>query len=152
MANRTAFESELAAACRESMADTQAVVMSQQDWLTVARGLLQRLQEDTRGPALLVGGPGGTQKVDLRGTEVVLGRSEDCTVCLPYRFVSRRHCQLRLVDEQWVLEDLDSANGTLVNGIPCDGKPLLAGDILQVGEATILFLPSERGAPQGSPG
>jgi pSer/pThr/pTyr-binding forkhead associated (FHA) protein len=77
----------------------------------------------------------------LENDELLLGSDVDCSAHLPYRFVSTRHCLLQRTGHQWMLVDLDSANGTLVNGVRCPEKVLVAGDILQVGEVTILYLP-----------
>jgi signal transduction histidine kinase len=55
--------------------------------------------------------------------------------------VSRRHARLALVDNQLVLTDLGSANGTFVNGAPVvEPTVLKVGDRVQLGETTILVL------------
>jgi pSer/pThr/pTyr-binding forkhead associated (FHA) protein len=47
---------------------------------------------------------------------VTFGRSRDCDCVVADPTVSRRHASLRLHDGAWLLRDLRSANGTLVNG------------------------------------
>ncbi len=47
---------------------------------------------------------------------IVLGRSPDCEVTIPGALVSRRHAQIAPDSDEWFLEDLGSANGTVVNG------------------------------------
>jgi hypothetical protein len=48
---------------------------------------------------------------------VTIGRAPDCDCHLTEPSVSRRHAQLRRVDETWLLRDLGSSNGTRLNGI-----------------------------------
>ncbi len=55
--------------------------------------------------------------------------------------VSRRQCQLTLEGERLVLEDLDSANGTLVNNRPVRGAiELKAGDQITIGPITFKIM------------
>jgi pSer/pThr/pTyr-binding forkhead associated (FHA) protein len=66
-------------------------------------------------------------------TPVVLGRGATATVDLGDGSVSRRHCELRPAAGGWVVADLDSANGTTVNGTPLvEPRPLLPGDELEL--------------------
>jgi hypothetical protein len=48
---------------------------------------------------------------------VTIGRAPDCDCHLAEPSVSRRHAQLRRVDETWLLRDLGSSNGTRLNGM-----------------------------------
>ena len=48
---------------------------------------------------------------------VTIGRAPDCDCHLVEPSVSRRHAQLRRVDETWLLRDLGSSNGTRLNGV-----------------------------------
>jgi hypothetical protein len=48
---------------------------------------------------------------------VTIGRAPDCDCHLTEPSASRRHAQLRRVDETWLLRDLGSSNGTRLNGM-----------------------------------
>ncbi|MDX1383686.1 MAG: FHA domain-containing protein, partial [Thermoanaerobaculia bacterium] len=50
------------------------------------------------------------------GHKVTLGRSPDCDIQLLDAGVSRRHCEIHNTEDGVVIQDLDSANGTRVNG------------------------------------
>lgn len=64
--------------------------------------------------------------------EVRVGRSADCELTIDDSRVSRQHARLNVAGEQLTLEDLGSANGTLVNGQRLVGSTTLAnGDELQ---------------------
>lgn len=66
------------------------------------------------------------------GGEMRVGRSTDCDVTIEDPRVSRNHALLRVEEPKVMLEDLGSANGTLVNGLKLVGSVELAnGDDLQ---------------------
>jgi len=67
---------------------------------------------------------------------VVLGRRETADVFVPDSCVSRQHCQLELASDGVVIRDLQSTNGTIVNGnVLTSEHPLRVGDSLMLGNA-----------------
>jgi hypothetical protein len=104
------------------------------NWLTAAtRGLraIARLQERAE-PLLLALDWSGAQE------ELLLGRHPACDVVLPNPSVSRRHARLRFHDGGWVLRDLESTNGTKVNGVRVGRCKLLPGDRVALGRERLL--------------
>jgi hypothetical protein len=69
---------------------------------------------------------------------LLLGRHGECDVVLEHLSVSRRHARLSFRDGRWVLRDLDSTNGTRVNGRPVGRCRLEPGDRLRLGSAELL--------------
>jgi diguanylate cyclase (GGDEF)-like protein len=69
---------------------------------------------------------------------LVIGRSPECAVHLPEEGVSRRHAQIEWRDHDVWLKDLDSTNGTFVNGVLAGEHCLQDGDRIQVGVTTLL--------------
>jgi FHA domain len=67
-------------------------------------------------------------------TELLIGRSSSCDVVLQGAYVSRRHARLFYRDGKWVLHDLTSTNGTLVNGVPVGRTEVRPGDIVLLGD------------------
>ncbi len=67
--------------------------------------------------------------------------SADWDIALQDSSVSRPHARLDLIDAVWVLTDLGSANGTVVNGTPVTekGRALHDGDLIAFGASTALF-------------
>jgi hypothetical protein len=75
----------------------------------------------------------------LSGPVTVIGRSSACDVPLDDASASRRHAELRRRGGKTVLVDLDSTNGTLVNGRRVREAPLRAGDRITIGTTAIVF-------------
>src|SRR5262245_19028322 len=78
---------------------------------------------------------------------MALGRDQSNPIRLHDTEVSRRHAEVRPVDDTYRVIDLGSANGTYVNGQPIDQAPLRPGDRLQLGQTVMLFnvgTPTER--------
>jgi len=78
------------------------------------------------------------------------GRDEDNSLALDDRMVSRHHCVIRRERGLYAIHDLDSHNGTLVNGVPVKEQTLKHGDRIQIGGNLFLFLLYE-GADLPSP-
>lgn len=76
----------------------------------------------------------GFKEIAVANFPCVVGRSSGCDIKLPVMFVSRRHCRLTRVDGQVYVQDLESRNGTYVNGQRAE-RPLrlLSGDQLCLG-------------------
>jgi hypothetical protein len=70
--------------------------------------------------------------------ELLVGRHCGCDVVVGHLSVSRRHARLTFRDGHWILRDLDSTNGTQINGrrvVRCRLEP---GDRLRLGSAELL--------------
>jgi two-component system cell cycle response regulator len=75
----------------------------------------------------------------LTHDDVLIGRDEECSVCISDESVSRRHARVfRQGPETFVLEDLGSTNGTFCNGKQIQKKVLADGDKVMAGSTTIL--------------
>jgi predicted component of type VI protein secretion system len=86
-------------------------------------------------PLRLVLQPGGAF-VDVKKAEIVLGRHSEANLRLALPDVSRRHCRLAWMSGVWRVFDLQSVNGTYVNGEPVNEATLHPGDLLQIGGFT----------------
>jgi Nif-specific regulatory protein len=89
---------------------------------------------------LAISGPLEGTTFALTGDEVSIGRDASSTICIRDRSVSRRHCLLRGEPAGVRLVDLDSFNGTSVNGLPVSERLLEHGDQLTLGNFQFLFL------------
>jgi pSer/pThr/pTyr-binding forkhead associated (FHA) protein len=94
---------------------------------------------------IITTGPQEGEVIPLRLDTVTVGRATSKAtweIALQDPSVSRPHARLEHVKDDWIVKDLDSANGTLVNGEPVDGKAggvLHDGDLIAFGASLILF-------------
>ena len=87
---------------------------------------------------------GDGTRIALKAGVVSVGRSAESTVPLNDTNVSRKHAELRSRGEgavlSWVLVDLGSTNGTMLNGVKISGEQKLKnGDSLMFGNTSARF-------------
>jgi len=75
---------------------------------------------------------GGGDPIPLLKPMLLVGRRSRCDICLMFPNVSSQHCELKLVDGYWQVRDLDSRNGTKVNGQSIGIHILMPGDSLSI--------------------
>jgi hypothetical protein len=90
---------------------------------------------------LIIGnGPQAGQEIDLRHDVTTLGRATTCQVFVDDEFASRRHAQIIRRDELYWLNDLNSKNGTLLDGQPVTAEcRLYDGAEIRIGQAHFRF-------------
>ena len=90
-------------------------------------------EAENQYPALrLLTLPAG-EMVEFRRPEAVIGRHHKTDFQVLEPDVSRRHCRLFNEDGQWYAEDLESLNGTLVNGERIGKVVLHSNDVIRIG-------------------
>jgi sigma-B regulation protein RsbU (phosphoserine phosphatase) len=90
-------------------------------------------------------GPDPGQRYSLDTPCAVLGRQADSTICLPAKAVSRQHAQILHREDGFFVEDLNSSNGTYLNGKRLGAHSptrLTEHDSLQVGPYVLALRPS----------
>ncbi|HLP22717.1 MAG TPA: FHA domain-containing protein [Microbacteriaceae bacterium] len=65
----------------------------------------------------ITGGPKVGAEIPLSGDEITIGRSPESSLILRDDITSTRHARLSLWNGQWMLQDLDSTNGTFLAGV-----------------------------------
>ncbi|MGB5629236.1 MAG: FHA domain-containing protein [Woeseiaceae bacterium] len=105
---------------------------------------------DVVPPRLIISHNGAVvRELELCGPRTLLGRSAMSDVVIDHEFISKHHALLVWVDDEVMLLDLKSRNGTYVNGERVERKILQDNDVLALGEYRVkLLLPA--GAKQGS--
>lgn len=79
---------------------------------------------------------------EFMGYQTTVGRHEKCDLCLVDTMVSRTHCLILREAKGFVLKDLESRNGTWVNGRRIKNRRRIsAGDVIQVGPFRLVFQP-----------
>src|SRR5947209_4713232 len=75
--------------------------------------------------------------IDLPATTAYVGRSSGCDIVIRDPTVSRVHARIDRTTTGWRIADLDSTNGTRVNGRRIHDSPLAPGDELRIAAVTV---------------
>jgi len=70
---------------------------------------------------------------------VTIGRGSEQTICIPHRSLSRNHARIEPSEGRFYIVDLESKNGTLVNGVRGQRLEIRHGDTITLGDFDILF-------------
>jgi len=91
---------------------------------------------------------GGGDPIPLLKKQLLLGRRESCDVVLRFGNISAHHCEMTLESGYWFVKDLNSRNGTRVNGYRVTKRRVDPGDVLSVGrhDYEVKYSPAELGA------
>ena len=92
---------------------------------------------------VVIDGPARGSVYALDAPEVYVGRSSTNAVAIPDPSLSRRHCSLHYDGKSYLLRDLGSNNGTLVNDTPVVEHTLIHGDRIAAGDSVLVFLIGE---------
>lgn len=87
----------------------------------------------------VAGGEGEARVAPLRDGRCTIGRADGNDLVLPESSVSRQHALVKRQGSGFVVEDLGSTNGVLLNGKPVKSGPLKDGDRLQIGTTALVF-------------
>lgn len=71
------------------------------------------------------------------GNKITIGRNSSNHMVLPSQSVSAYHARIYFEDGRYMLEDLNSTNGTFINGVPADKKSLLPGDEIRISQTVL---------------
>ncbi|HSE40807.1 MAG TPA: sigma 54-interacting transcriptional regulator [Acidobacteriota bacterium] len=88
---------------------------------------------------IAVSGPRNGETFALTSESLIIGRDCD-SLLLNDPSASRRHCSITMEGSQFKIVDLESRNGTSVNGIPIKERILKDGDRIEIGNSMFLFL------------
>ena len=88
---------------------------------------------------VVVSGPNLGARYPLNKSTVRIGRDSRCEIHFDDTETSRKHAEIERVGDSYVLTDLKSSNGTVVNGQTIETKTLLDGDRVQIGKQILVF-------------
>jgi diguanylate cyclase (GGDEF)-like protein len=93
-----------------------------------------------RAVLTIVEGADAGRMVALDSAEILIGRASECALVLPDPGVSRKHARVLVRDDGLVLEDLDSKNGTFIDGRSVRSESLEIGDVFFIGPSVKIRL------------
>lgn len=82
-----------------------------------------------------ISGPLQNQKMNFSNTEITIGRSEGNLIKLTDNYVSKFHAKIFKQNDTYFIEDLNSSNGTFVNGQKVFKSPISNSDIIKIGSS-----------------
>ncbi len=121
---------------QESHAESRTIQMSRTEVLT---GMKRK-----RVSYLEVNAPDRPQlNYKLGDKDVVIGRTKDNQITLPFSNISRHHALVKSEGEDYSVQDNGSTNGTYVNGVKVAKCVLRQNDLIQIGETKIYYTERE---------
>jgi pSer/pThr/pTyr-binding forkhead associated (FHA) protein len=90
-------------------------------------------------PLLVLVAGGAPRSFPVSSDETIVGRSPDAQIQLHEPLVSSRHLKVLRRGDVYTIVDLDSENGTYVNGVRVKSKELTQGDQVHLGGLTLFF-------------
>ncbi len=94
----------------------------------------------TEGILVVAAGTAKEQRVVVGVDPIVIGKDPSCGIVLVDPAVSRRHCEVKSTAAGVHLRDMESKNGTKVDGVAMERGLLFHGSTIRVGETEIYFL------------
>jgi two-component system, NtrC family, response regulator GlrR len=88
---------------------------------------------------IVIAGPSRGQVIELN-KPVSIGRDQSSSRLIPDLALSRRHCEITRDDGALILRDIESLNGTIVNGVPIRTHLLADGDQIRIGDSALIFV------------
>src|ERR1700733_9532011 len=91
------------------------------------------------GPYLEISNGRSARQVAIEGGRLTIGRHADCGLVIDDTLASRTHCLIERVGAEYILRDLNSRNGTKVNGQLVTTAVLAPGDVIVIGTNQMTF-------------
>jgi sulfite reductase alpha subunit-like flavoprotein len=97
-------------------------------------------QRNSSGKLIVQQGPQAGNTFFLKGASTILGREAGVDIVINDQECSRRHVRITSLPKGYMIEDLGSTNGTLLNGEPLSKpQPLNSGDTISLGKTILTF-------------
>jgi len=100
---------------------------------------IEGLVRVTAPKLIVIDGPIRGHTFYLDEPTISMGRRTANNICIKDWFISRHHCVIRNQGNKYVINDLNSANGTYVNGERVNAGSLEDGFLIEIGVSRILF-------------
>jgi pSer/pThr/pTyr-binding forkhead associated (FHA) protein len=125
-------------------ADVAGLTPNALEPVVTAHPLTNTRSKDNQPKLIISHGDAPPLAIELHHEYTHLGRTEDNELSLPEPSISSRHCVFILSGSDVIVRDLNSSNGTYVNGEQISEVILRPGDNIQVGVIDIKFVPGVR--------
>ena len=118
----------------QEYAHTNSIGMDQRFGKTIRMALpTERKEKKLEANYYFIPEESPTFKLKVKKVTNVVGREGTCDIYVESSQVSRRHCLIQVTERGMLVKDLESTNGTFVNGIPMTDGYINEGDRLGLG-------------------
>ncbi|MFW5740047.1 MAG: FHA domain-containing protein, partial [Myxococcota bacterium] len=93
---------------------------------------------------LVVSGPDSGKSFDIAAPRAIVGHSPTCDIVVRDPEISRKHCAIEVRDGVYRVRDLDSTNGTFLQGIRVADAEVPSGGRLRLGSSELVFTPKKK--------
>ncbi len=100
-------------------------------------------RQNAGGLLLVIRGPDRGARVRIEAEPITIGASKQCSLVLTDTTVSRRHLEIVLVDDEYMVNDCGSTNGVTIGGRRFERAPIGFGDEFKIGRTVIKLVPDE---------
>jgi len=90
---------------------------------------------------------GEEKRFVIEKDKITLGRGVNVDLTVHDKLASRLHCSVEFRDGIWHIHDMNSRNGTYLNGEKVKSSEIVAGDRITIGDTDFIF---ERATPKGT--
>ncbi|HSZ58972.1 MAG TPA: ATPase, T2SS/T4P/T4SS family [Tepidisphaeraceae bacterium] len=121
--------------------ETTTDILVRREWASPPKRSGQARRRDTsmQEPYVEIHEAGNVRQLELGNDPLTIGRHRDNRLVLGDNLCSRFHCIIAKARKGYIVRDLNSSNGTLVNGSPTRLAPLMNGDRVTIGQVRIFF-------------
>lgn len=88
---------------------------------------------------------GGKTSFPLQTVVINIGRHSDNDLVIEDQYISRHHVQLRAINQRYVIFDVGSTGGILLNGKPITQATLHPGDVIRIGMTHLIYVQDTTG-------
>jgi len=87
---------------------------------------------------------GGMTNFPLKGSVINIGRHSENDLIINDPHISRHHAQLRAIKKRYIIFDVGSIGGTLINGKPITQATLFNGDVIRLGMTNLIYVQTDK--------
>ena len=100
---------------------------------TIKMAVYERTEKKTEFSYYFIPEEAPATRLRIKKASMVVGREPSCDLYIKSFQISRRHCLIQTTDRGLLIKDLESTNGTFINGIPLTDGYITDGDRLGLG-------------------
>ena len=127
--------------CKSCLRDLERLDLREEKTVVVsAQHLIRQAAVPTEACLITIHGSDFGKKFTLNKSEMTIGRGESIDIRIASENVSRQHAKIVQKEQTFVLEDLNSTNGTFVNTKKVTETTLRDGDLILIGNTILKFI------------